>query len=83
MGVRNADDLSGSSAFVVMGRYERPIKAPLRRGLDVTMGSRMPGRASVQITIDIPIHWLPKDSSEAATIGDAFLRGRRERPAPQ
>ena len=54
-----------------------------RRGLDVTMVSRMLGHASVQITIDIYIHWLPKDSNEAATIGDAFLRGRGERPAPQ
>ena len=54
-----------------------------RRGLDVTMVSRMLGHASVQITIDIYIHWLPKDSSEAATIGDAFLRGRGERPSAQ
>lgn len=54
-----------------------------RRGLDVTMVSRMLGHASIQITIDIDIHWLPKDSSEAATIGDAFLRGRGERPSAQ
>jgi len=54
-----------------------------RRGLDVTMISRMLGHASIQITIDIYIHWLPKDSSEAATIGDAFLRGRGEKSSTQ
>jgi integrase len=54
-----------------------------RRGLSVRMASRMLGHVSVQITINICIHWLPKESSEAATSGDAFLRGRGERPAPQ
>lgn len=54
-----------------------------RRGLDVVMVSRMLGHASVQITIDIYIHWLPKDSSAAAVIGDTFLRGRGERPPVQ
>ena len=52
-----------------------------RRGLDVAVVSRMLGHASVRITIDIYICWLPKGSSEAATIGDAFLPRRGERPA--
>jgi integrase len=54
-----------------------------RRGLDVVMVSRMLGHASVQITIDIYIHWLPKDSSAATVIGDTFLRGRGERRSAQ
>ena len=56
---------------------------PERRGLDVTMVSRMLGHASVQITIDIYIHRLPKDSSEAVTTRDAVLRGRGEKSSAQ
>ncbi len=49
-----------------------------RRGPDVVMSSRMLDHSSVQITSDTYTHWLPNDSSRAAVIGDAFLRGRNE-----
>jgi integrase len=51
-----------------------------RRGLDVVKVSRILGHASVQITIDTYIHWLPKERGEAATIMDDFLL-RRQRAA--